>query len=359
MDARVTLATMLARSVLLSALAALGCSSSQFQVSINEDSASADPDTSTTTTDGEVDSGIVVEDAPVEAPPPGPCDPEDGKTKYCIGVKTLGVHPAYGTGDAAELGIDGKGKLYVLLYDKSPGPGVMPIKTIVYPTGDTMLNVDEGFPAKIVGTLDTPGEFFAVAFFADSDKMRGTGSDGVLPGDFVTMPKLSGMEYVYPKLSFVQGKVASSTLEIRPLRRLTVTFTAKTTLKSYGPSVHGDGPVMFGLTDAMDINMSTGWLHLETRGCVDLEVDSTTSVPGQVSFPVAVEGKHNAFAVVFDYSTNKPEFPGQGSLISPQSGSLPSVTIDPAKWTSFGSVEMTSLAIGPVMVGTPDPLTCP
>ncbi len=349
---------MLVRSLLLSALAALGCSSSEFKVSVNEDSAT-DPDTGTTTADSDVDSGSVVEDAPVEAPPPGPCEAEDGKTKYCLTVNALGTHPAYGTGDATELGIDGKGKLYVLLYDKSPGVGVLPVKTIVYPTGDTPLAVDEGFPAKIVGQLDTPGSYYAVAFFADSDKMRGTGSDGVLPGDFVTMPKLSGMEYVYPKLSFVQGKVLTSVLEVRPLRRLTVTFTAKTTLKSYGPSVHGDGPVMFGLTDASEINSSTGWLHLETRGCVDLAIDSTTSVPGQVSFPVAVEGKHNAFAVVFDYSTNKPEFPGQGSLISPQSGTLPSVTIDPAKWTSFGSVEMTSLAIGPVTGGTPDPLTCP
>jgi hypothetical protein len=329
---------------------ALGCSSSVFKVS--GDSAAPD-DTGTSTTETSVLPDSTSEETEVEAAPPGPCDPEADKTKYCIEVKAA-EHPPYDGMASSELGIDGKGKLFVVLLDKDPlASDAKVVKTITYPADGTEM-ADTSFPVKLQGEVEQPGPFFVVAYFADSNKTRPEGR--MLPGDLGIPLKFMGTKPVSPTYAFGMGKVETAPMELKPLRRAKVIVGAKASLKDFSTTVHGDGPVVLGVTDATTISEPSTWLHYAQRGCVDLQIQSGVPSPQIAYFPLFGEGSHNVFVGVVDYSATKVGWPGQGTLITPLTGAgVPK--LDLTGWLPSTTVEVTNIAHG-ATDGTGD-LTCP
>lgn len=336
--------------------ALLGCSSSEFAVGATDTDPEVAVADSAVTPDGD--------EASVDATP-DPCAPEPGKSKFCLAVKVLGEHPPYDSGSgASDLKIDGKGKLYIVLFDKDPlsvpdgMPAAVPIETITYPSDAAELDIDKDLPMKLPLTASKPGIYSALAFFADSTKVREKGDKAVLPGDFVILPTVSGMTFSYPKLTLAEGKTSQAEMGLRAVRAATLTLTAHPDLKKY-PTVHGDGPVLFGLHDSAAITSSTAWIQLSTGGCVDLDVDAFSPKAQQVTFGTTADTAHNIFAAVFDYSADKPEFPGKGTLISAQSGVMPRLEISKTAWTASANVELKDLAFAPMEVTAVDTLKCP
>lgn len=352
------------RSALLSLACLAGCSSSEFQVA-NDDAGDSATIGSETATETALSETSVEETIPVDTKP-DPCAEDPSKAKFCIEVKLSGEHPGYGGGEATELRIDGKGRVYILLYDKDPldATPASPAKivaSIPYPPDTDVgaqVSVDD-LPVTIPGTIAAPGSYTAVAFFADSTKMRGTGDTGILPGDFVTVPTAAGTTFSYPKLDVKLGKTVKVTMPIRAVRGVTLTLKPTAALKTKGATVHGDGPVLFGLHDGTDVTGSTAWHQLNTVGCVDLDVDAFAPRSQDVTFNTVADTTHNIFAAIFDYSSTDPAFPGQGTLVSAQSGALPKLVISKDLWTAKASVDLIDVAFGAVPIGTPDKLTCP
>jgi hypothetical protein len=352
MHPRVSLSPMLSRFCCGAVLVtALGCSSTDFKVSGGDSGTTATD--SETTTDSLEDSVVVHDDSPPDAPPPGPCDPEPGQTKYCFTV-TAAAHPDYDTTASTELGIDGKGKLFVVLFDKDPFiAGAKAIKTITYPS-DTMDMAHTDFPVKLQGVLDTPGPYSVMAYFADSEKIRGEGR--LLAGDLAVPVKFTGKVPAYPTFAFTNGMVESAPIELKPLRRAKVIINAKAALKDFSTTVHGDGPVILGVTDATTITDASTWLHYAQRGCVDLQIQSGVPTPQIAYFPIFGDGSRNIFVGVVDYSTTKVAWPGQGTLITPLTGAgVPK--LDLSGWLPTATIEVQNIAHG-AADGTGD-LTCP
>ncbi|MBI2388394.1 MAG: hypothetical protein HYV09_02145 [Deltaproteobacteria bacterium] len=346
---------MLRPSLSLSALALLACSSSNFEVSPIED---ASVDDGQTTDDG----------APADSAP-DKCAPEEGKAKYCIEVKlAFPEHPPYdATSGAAGLGLDGRGKVWIAAYDKelTVGPGGAPPtpKTVIQYPPDTEVGaevaVDKDLPVVISGSAPA-GTYHMIAGFADNLKAdRGTGTKGVLPGDFVVVPGVAAGKLAYPKMTLVDGETAKVTIELRPYRRLSVAVRVSTELKTKAtaqPTVHGDGPLLFGMFDGGDpIGASTAWLTLDDAPCIDTNIQG---IPTEktANFGTTVDGGHNVFLALFDY-TAEP-FPGKGTLVSKLTAPYPRIEISKATWTASAAIDLVDIAYSAQPTGTPDPLAC-
>lgn len=344
---------------LVAPLSLFACSSSDFAVSDQPD--------------GAVDDGgdAAVADGPADAADAAPdkCAPEDGKAKFCIEVKLARPeHPPYNAASgAASLGLDGKGKVFVALYGKDlavgPGSTVKPDAVIAYPPDTEIgaeISVDKDLPTTIVGSAPA-GTYNVLGVFQDNLKAaRGEGSKGVLPGDFVIVPDVKDRGLVYPKMKLSLGTTQKVTIELRPWRKVTISVGVTdgliTTAKA-SPTVHGDGPMLLGLFDGGDaISDATTWLTLDDAPCVNTSIQTVPSVKS-VNFGTTIDGGHNVFLALFDY-TSTP-FPGRGTLVSKLSGPYPRIEISPDAWTASASADLTSIAIGTQPVATPDPLTCP
>jgi hypothetical protein len=353
---------MLRRALFTVVWLAWGCSSSDFSVNPNntEDSSTSSEtgDTDITTNDS-----TAMDSVPVDTKP-DPCAPDPAKAKFCITVSKGADHPAYTTEEATRLKLDGKGRVYVFVYDKDPYEfkDAVPVATIPYPPDTDVgaeVNIDADFPLTIIGSVATPGTYTVVALFTDSTIMRTKGAGGVLAGDFVSIPTVTGMKLTYPTMALSIGKTATVPMALRPVRSVTMTLTPSAGLKDKGPTVHGDGPVLFALTDDLALSGTTKWLHFETGGCADVDIDAFAPRSQDVTFNTLVEGAHNVFAAIFDYSATDPGFPGRGTLISPQAtGTLPKVDIKKENWTAKVSVPLIDLAYGVETVAA-DKLTCP
>lgn len=345
---------MLRRCLSLSALLLLSCSSSNFEVPATEDAA----------TDGETTG----DGAPVDAAP-DKCAPEEGKAKYCIEVKLASPeHPPYDAASgAAGLGLDGKGKIYIAAYDKEltvgPGGAAPTPKTVIeWPPATEVgaeVAVDEDLPLVISGSAPA-GTYHLIATLADNLKTdRGTGTKGLLPGDFVVVPGVSGGKLAFPKMTLVTGETAKVTLELRPYRRLSVAVRISTELKTKAttqPTVHGDGPLLFGMFDGGDpIGASTAWLTLDDAPCIDTNIQG---IPTEktVNFGTTVDGGHNVFLALFDY-TAEP-FPGKGTLVSKLTAPYPRIEISKSTWTASAPIDLVDIAYSAQPTGAVDPLTC-
>gem|GEM_PF-1521031 len=291
-----------------------------------------------------------------ERSPPGPCDEELGKAKFCVTLKVAGDRP---TATApADMAIDGSGKTYLALYDKDPQlTGANLVKVVEAPNGEAVMG--ENFSAQIFGE-SAPGVYSVIGFLADSTNERGIGKASVLPGDYVTAQSAAGLTFSYPKITLTAGKVYKSELSISAVRRVTLSLLAGDSLDRRDTSVHGSGPAFLGLTDSSSFTDATTWLHFDTRGCVNLNLDKGIPTSGVAKFPVTVTGTRNIFAGVIDYDANTPMFPGIGTLVvSNQVAPLEQVTINPTSWTADASVKLVSAAYGAMAAGSIDPTpTC-
>lgn len=340
----------------------LACSSSDFEVG------GGSPEDSSSTSDSESDSqaagdGVVEDTTPVDTKP-DPCAPDPSKAKFCITVAPEGEHGPYDSADGLAYQIDGKGRVYIFVYDKDPleSKSAVPIATIPYPPDSEVgaeVAIGTDFPLTIAGTVAKPGEYTVVALFADSKKPRTTGAGGIIPGDFVSLPTVSGMKLSYPKMTLNIGKTANITSPVRAVRGVTMTLTASPGLRDKGPTVHGDGPVLFALTTDPEIAGTTKWTHFETGGCVDLDIDAVAPRPQDITFNTVAVGSFSVFAAVFDYSATDPGFPGAGTLVSQQSGAVPKVEVRKENWSAKVKVPLVGIAFDAVPAGTVDTLTCP
>jgi hypothetical protein len=347
---------MLRRAFLLATLLSLGCSSGDFDVADTNDAANNN-DVSNDGDPGETSSSDTA---------PGPCDPEPDKAKYCIEVKLAKLtHPPYNTASGAVgLNIDGTGRILVALWDRDPtltppGSPEPPPKIVTpYPSETGELNIDRDLPITIAGSAE-PAEYTVMGFFADNLKdPRPAGS--ILPGDFVMLPNVSDGKLVYPKMTLSKGTVQKVSLELRPNRRVSVTLGFSESFLTYvktQPTVHGDGPVMFGLFDGA-LGSSTAWLNLDFSNCVATNVQTLPNAP-IIDFMTTVEGEHNVYMTLFDYGSTP--FPGKGSLTSTPTAPYPRLNITPDTWTASATVDLTSIPLGayPKETAPVDKLTCP
>jgi hypothetical protein len=351
-DVRVNLAAMLRTSFMVAMLTASGCSSSDFDTPATDtDAATAD----TASADGDVVS---------EAAPPGPCDPEPGKAKYCVEVKLAKTdHPPYTMSSGAlGLGLDGLGKVALVLWDKDPastpaGEKSPPPKYVVgYPADEkAQIGVDKDFPVTVSGEADE-GTYTVAALFADNLKERVNGES--LPGDFLVLPTIVEGKPAYPKMTVKMGEVQKTTLELYPSRRLTVTLALDAGFTSYArmyDSVHGDGPTMLAIFDG-DPSDYSKYLHVSFSPCVYTNVQKTLTNSPILDVTTTVVGPHDLLVYLFDY-TSEP-FPGRGTISSTPVAPFPRVDIKSDSWTASALVDLKKIPSGPVTSGTPDPLTC-
>lgn len=342
---------MLRRAFLFATFLSLGCTSSDFQVAETDANSTGDTGSST-------ESGADVA--------PGPCDPEPDKAKYCIEVKLARPdHPPYTTeSGAVGLGIDGTGRVILALWDKDlaslpPGSPTPEPKVITpYPSATGEINIDKDFPITISGS-DVPGKYTMAAAFLDN-LLATRGSGDTLAGDFVVLPTVNEGKLNFPQLTLSLGTVQKATLELRPARRVSVTLGFSTDFVTYAktqPTIHGDGPTMFGLFDG-ELGASTAFLNLDFGPCIATNIQ-TVPTAKVINFTTTVEGDHNAFAALFDYAST-PSFPGKGTLISTQTAPYPRVSIKSDSWTASATIDLTSAYLGayPASSAPEDMLTC-
>jgi len=356
-ELRVNLAGMLRRALVFATVLSLGCTSDEFDVAGDNDAASNET--------GGNDSGTTTDDSGGTETAPGPCDPEEGKAKYCIEVKLASsVHPPYTTASgAAGLGIDGSGKVVLVLWDRdpasaAPGEKVPPKHALPYPPESSgMINVDKDFPVTIPGSAE-PGTYTIAALFADN--LAASRPDGeVLAGDFVVLPNIVGGKAVFPKMTLELGKVQKMTLEVRPNRRVSVTLGLDPGFATYAktvPSIHGDGPTFLGIFDGVATDFS-GYLHSGFSRCVNTKIQETVTNSPIIEFTTTVEGEHNLYMALFDYTSDP--WPGKGTITSTPTAPYPRVNLKPELWTASAVVDLVKIPLGPYGTAPTDTLTCP
>lgn len=351
---------------LLFGLCVSACSSADFAVG-PEDGATSGDDSIATDDTGSTSEAAV--DAYVD-----PCAPEPGSAKFCIDVKLEhSEHPGYDAASGSpSLGIDGKGIVYVSLFDKDPaldamgGPAPVPKAVLQFPPADHVgdeADIDKDLPLTMTGRA-AAGTYWVITQFADSKATRGMGEAGVLPGDFVIVPNVntSTRKAEYPKLTLTNGTTGRSEQKLRPYRRVDVDvgITAELATKAMtDPSIHGDGPALFAVYDG-DFNIKTPTiLSVATFPCLAIHPATIPPLRTNARFGTTVDGEHNLFAMIFDYTIDTKS--GTKGNIYTQTvssmGPIPKVNISATSWVSTATANFASVYF-PYDEGGTDSLTC-
>lgn len=354
-----------ARALLLSLVGtALACSSSNFDVSTGSSEDAGDDGQQTSETsggDGDVDGAV------------DPCAADPSSAKFCVDVALESKsHPGYGGAAASSLGIDGKGIVYVALFDTDPAAATgttspTPKAVLQYPPPEKIgaeADVDKDLPLTLAGSAP-PGKYWAIGYFADSKATRGSGSDAILPGDYVIVPPLDAMtkKVKWPTMTLSTGATArlDKPMKLRPVRRVDVALTETDSLRAQASAnemIHGDGPVMFALWDGSDLGGSATVVDAQYVKCVATK-PKETNPPINVSFGTTVVDTHNITAILFDYNF---DLKSGSNLLSPtKTGAAPAVatvSLGADQWTANTTVYLDKVII-PAPPATPDPLICP
>ncbi|MGZ3455605.1 MAG: hypothetical protein ACXWUG_09660 [Polyangiales bacterium] len=333
----------LALSLLLG-FSAMACSSGDFAVSGAgvDDGGTGD----SLATDDSGSSSDVATDTFVD-----PCAPEMGISKFCVDVKLERPdHPSYDAASGATpLGIDGKGIVYVSLFDKDPAADLMgaappvPKAVLQYPPADHVgeeADIDKDLPITLTGRAPA-GTYWVITQFADNKTItRMSGESGVLPGDFVIVPNVNATtrKAEYPKLTLADGTTGRAEQKLRPFRRVNVDMGVTADLSSQAmtnPTIHGDGPVLFAIYDG-DINAKpANVLSVSTWPCMAVNPGKLPPTRALASFGTTVDGEHNLLAVLFDY---KVDLMGMANLyVQTTAGGvipIPKVNISATSWVS-------------------------
>jgi len=340
--------------LLLLGSAAVACSSGDFTVSAAADSGS---DQDSTATDAAEDSSAT--DTAIDTAI-DPCAPEPGVAKFCVDVRLdHAEHPGYDAGSgAAALGIDGKGVVYVSLFDKDPavdvaagGTAPKPVAVLQYPpvdhvgaeaTIDTDLTVS---PITLSGRA-TPGTYWVITQFTDSKATRTTGEGGVLAGDFVIVPSVdpTTRKALYPKVTLTAGATGRVEQRLFPYRRIDVTLGVAAELASAAmanPNIHGDGPVLFAIYEGDISAKPPNILSVGSWPCAKMNPAHTPPSTVGASFGTTVDGMHKLFAILFDY---KVDIAGRANLLVQTSDGIagrpiPKVNISTTSWVSSAKAD--------------------
>lgn len=310
-----------------------------------------------------------------DATPSGACDPVPGVAKFCVNVTVSANRPSYdGASQANQLGIDGAGVLYVYLYDKDPSPetkdptqpSVNPISTLRFPDSANVgaeLKIDADLPKTLAGTA-APNKYWVIATFQDNKALPRTAeTGGILPGDFVHVPIITGKKADYPTLVLETGKTAKIDVVMRPYHRVVanVRVDPKSDLAKIAlvnRTVHGDGPMLFVLyANGVSItDKSVQAVSLSQTGCVNVKPSIVSPPTVAVPFGTWAEGGLQVLGALVDYPGNS--FPTPGMLTSDLS-SPPIVQIAPSTWSSAVEVPLNTLLTPyPATSTTPDPYVC-
>jgi hypothetical protein len=296
-----------------------------------------------------------------------PCAPVTGIAKFCINVAKVGAHPDYTDGSGAlTLGLDGRGKLRVYLYNEDPGDPARktapkPIVSIRYPSGDGTLLVDTELPVAIADGAPEGHYWFTVVFEDNVDLPR-PDTYAAVPGDYIVVPPVVDNRLVFPEVTLKKDETQAIPVSLKPLRQVAATVQASKTLvslaKTTRPEIHGDGPLAFLVYKGNIGSPDATFFDLAYARCIDLGVKGLAeTVP--VSFGTILdEGKYNVLGVLFDYDYPPPttagiksEFPGKGSIVSPYIdgplGSVVVMDIKAAQWLSTINVDMVDVPIAP------------
>lgn len=306
---------------------------------------------------------------------PGPCVEELGVAKFCVDVGLIAPRPNYdGASLAGPLGIDGKGVLYVYLYDKDPSPATgdparpgAPIATLRLPDPSKVgaeIALDKDVPTTLSGTA-APGTYWAVAVFQDNKTTtRPVDNGGLLPGDFLQVPTITGRKADYPKLVLEEGKVAKLGVTLRPYRQVVANLSTPTVSEVHvkataNKTVHGDGPMIFllyaGSVNVLDSSVQP--LGISQVPCVALKPAEIAPPTPQVPFGTWAEGGLQVVGALVDYPGSS--FPTPGMITSDMS-KPPVVQISPSVWSTTVSLPMTTLLNPYAATSTvADPYVCP
>jgi hypothetical protein len=314
-------------------------------------------------------------DAGTDAAPPSACDPAAGVAKFCVSVSVSANRPSYdGASQANQLGIDGAGVLYVYLYDKDPSPEtkdptqptINPISTLRFPDSANVgaeLKLDADLPKTLAGTA-TPNTYWVVATFQDNKALPRTAeTGGILPGDFLLVPTITGKKADYPKLLLETGKTAKLDVVMRPYHRVVanVHVDPKSDLAKLSVTnrtIHGDGPMLFLLyANGVSItDKSVQALSLSQAGCVNVKPSVLTPPTVAVPFGTWAEGGLQILGALLDYPG--ATFPTPGMITSDLS-TPPVVQIAPSTWSSAVDLPLnTYLNPNPATSTMPDPYVC-
>ncbi|GAC1352565.1 MAG: hypothetical protein NVS3B20_20950 [Polyangiales bacterium] len=313
-------------------LAPVGCSSPDFSVTANDASTS---------------------DVPRPSDAADPCPDIPGASRFCVTIKTEGSHPGYdstSTG-ASALKIDGKGTLYVRLFDKDPaiiaGTPPAPVTTLQYPPDGTEIDIDAAFPVTIAGTVATgPGSYWVLATFQDNhEDARGLGQASILAGDFVQLPTVdSNKKASFPTVQIVAGTTAKKSVTLSAYYRVDVKFQTSFQLQKDAkdnPLIHGDGPIVYAVYDGGDIfSPGATVLSVDVGRCTNVFPSAIPPPPIAGSFRTTANGMHSIAALLLDYDvyTDGPPnpFPGRGTIFgTTMNGTL---DVSTSSWVSFATI---------------------
>lgn len=314
-----------------------------------------------------------IEDTSTDVPTTDPCADIAGATKVCITVKADSAHPGYDSGGsrAGELGLDGKGKVWVGLYDKNPivpdGPAPAPVAMLKpAETGEISLSK---LPLMLSGSVPKAGSYWVMAQFMDNVAVsRSPGPDAILIGDFASLPVLDSATRAasYLKLNVDAGKTAKLTLDMKPYFGVRATTTAGSKLHDMAllnKAIHGDGPFLFLVFDG-DLGTASGvLLSIDiVSKCTALHPEAFDLPKVPVVFRTPVNGKHKLLGIQVDYdgwsdSGGNP-FPGRGALL----GAAKDGTVDISTSSWLSEVEVVFDDVNKpytVAAGGTDKYVCP
>ena len=341
-------------------IAFLACSSSDFKV--NQPTNDGGDETATgDTAAGDGDS--------LGETAPGACDDEAGVAKFCVTVQLDSARPKYDAASGAgPLNIDGKGHVFVFLYEKDPGSlksgdPLKPKTILQYPPPEKVgAEVDVAdLPITISGTAPAR-DYWIIAAFEDNVKdKRGDREQNLLAGDFILVPTLlpDGKTVTWPKVTLTDGKAVKLPLTLKANRRVDVTLGSaaemKLTYKDY--QVNGDGPVVFGLYDG-PIEKAV-FLDFELTRCINASPLGFAPPTNLTSFNTTVDGSHKLLIALIDYEFGDP-FPNRGTLLAPTDAvNAPTVDISSSSWISSTKAKFTQVIDPYTAAEKTDLMHCP
>jgi hypothetical protein len=292
--------------------------------------------------------------ADTDAGPEGDCVPHSGFGTLCVRVSTTGTRPAYDSATLQSLSIDGKGVIYIYLFDEDPAAtNVRPKITLQYPPrAGNEVDVN-ALPATVSGVTQ-PGVYWFITAFQDAPVSARPSQESIVAGDLVSLPVVDlNRKVQYPQVNLTENTLQRIEVKVSPMRRLDLTVRSALGPQA-GVVVHGDGPMSFLIYDGAIEAGGANILAALSSPCVNVKPLNPVDV--KISLATHVVGNHKLFASLYDYqlpTSDKPLPPG--TLYSALAGT--SVSIDEKNWASNVRVSLENVTPNNDVAN--DPNVCP
>jgi hypothetical protein len=280
---------------------------------------------------------------------------------FCVDVSAEGRVPAYGDAVASAMQLDGKGTVFVYLYDKDPGVelGVAPAAVLQYPKTIGEEITTSNLPVTVSGTATAGTYWFAVAFHDTPASARKTATSTV-GGDFVNQPSVDAQKRLqYPKVTLTSGSSERVPVRIKPVRRIdAVVRSALDTVTAQKPTTNGNGPMLLILFEG-DFAQTNIFNGLAIEDCIDVKPKVLPPTRVGVQIPTVATGSQKIMGLLYDWKTPGPgesNILTGGTLVTQTSGV--SVNIDEDKWLATADIPLTQVVPFSTPPPASDPLVC-